>query len=207
MQNAREDFLTLDVAPDTTVALLKSSIALDADIPDARQRIFFNERLLADDAQTLSAAGLNDGDMVSVREARPPPATSRGAQRAPNPNTRPGDTSGGEGSGSGAGSHDGEAEALRQEALRNPEVRAGLRHHRPELAAAADDPAAFARAFAALRRAHGDVEAARRARLAALEADDAAEDPDKQREIEELIREKEVEANLQHALEWLPECT
>ena len=206
VQNEREDFLALDLAPDTTVALLKSSIALDANIPDARQRIYFNDRLLADDAQTLDAAGLKDGDMVSVREARPPGPPAGNTQRAP---SRAAQQTGGAGGGSsGGGTHDGgEAEALRQEALRNPQVRAGLQHHRPELAAALNDPGAFDRAFAELRRTHEDAEAARRRRLAELESEDAMDDPEKQREIEELIREKEVEANLQHALEWLPECT
>ena len=78
--------------------------------------------------------------------------------------------------------------------------------HRPELADALQDPTAFRNAWAQLRRAAEEAEAGRRRRLAELESEDAFDDPEKQREIEELIREKEVEANLQHALEWLPEC-
>ena len=152
---------------------------------------------LFDDAQTLDAAGVKDGDLLSVREARP------GAPAGPQPQRRQG--AGQQQQGRELGRD--EADALRQEALRNPQVAAGLRRYQPELAEALQDPALFRRKWVELRQAADSPEERRRRQLVELETEDAGTDPEKQREIEELIREREVEANLQHALEWLPECT
>ena len=200
VQTDREDFLALEVGPETTVGLLKANIAVDAGIADDKQGIVFNERILSDDSQTLDAAGVKDGDMVIVREVRPAAAAPSG--EAPRQPRRTAEAASAPRDAAGAA----EGEALRLEALRNPAVAAAMRQQRPELADALQDAGRFQQAWAELQRSLAAEKARQEQRIRELESEDAADDPEKQREIMELIRMQEVEKNRQHALEWLPEC-
>ena len=182
------------VAPTQTVAGLKALIEPLFNIPRSEQELICNNRRLQRDASTLESLGVVSGDMISVlpRQAAPPPAPARSQQQTDTRNT------------SSSQGIEAEAETIRLQALGEPRVLEQLRNANPPLAAAVDNPQTFGRLWAELRNAQQDQEQEKQRRIARLEADPF--DIEAQREIEEQIRQEQVQKNLDFAMEWAPEC-
>ena len=148
------------------------------DIAANQQKLFFNNRALTEDALSLEGAGIHDGDMLSVLKAKPRPER---VEQPPNE----------------------AAETMRLQALGDGRILERLRASAPELADSVNDPTRFGNLFNQLSRANEDRDAEKQRAYTRLNEDPF--DVESQRKIEELIREEAVQANLNQALEEMPE--
>ncbi|KJZ79921.1 DNA damage-inducible protein 1 [Hirsutella minnesotensis 3608] len=180
-----------------TISTLRETIHADANIPPSSQHIYHNGRLISDDSKTMEQLQIADGDMlaVHVRDTRASTATSAQGQRPQQqrPAQPPSRRQGG----------DNDPELLRLQILGNPALRQQLQSQQPEIAAAVDDPARFARVL------QDAQDRERRERLERQrEIERLNDDPfniENQRKIEDMIRQERVMENLQNAMEHNPE--
>jgi DNA damage-inducible protein 1 len=201
------DIISLDVAGDMTLEILKAVIESDSNIPPSAQSLVFNNQLLGNDAQTLEQVGIGDGDMLIVHVGAP-----GAAQRQANTRTALGGPS-------SSGQQQAmqrirpppqqpspmfDTETVRLNLLGNPSAMEAVRQQNPELAAAAEDSQRFQEVFLAQRRREQELEREKAAKIAALNADPF--NIDAQRQIEEIIRQQAVTENLHTAMEHNPEC-
>lgn len=179
-----------------TVSMLRDSIHADSDIPPTAQHIYHNGRLISDDAKTMEQLQIVDGDMlaVHVRETRgntaapgqPWPAQGPAVAQ---PRSRQG--------------ADNDPELVRLQILGNPALRQQLQGQHPELAAAVDDRARFARI---LQDAQDRERRERLERQREIERlNDDLFNVENQKKIEDMIRQERVIENLQNAMEHNPE--
>lgn len=187
------DLLSLEIAPDTTVSVLKESVQAESQIPTSSQHLYHNGQLLNDDTKSMEQLQIGHGEMLAlhVREARAAPQAPQPPRQQQNSQSR-----GGQG-----GSPD--PETIRLQLLGNPEMRAQAVSQRPELAAVMDSPERFAQLFHQLQDSEREEQARRRQHIARLNEDPF--DIDAQTRIEEMIREERVQENLQNAIEHNPE--
>ena len=191
-----QDFLTADVGPQMTIADLKGYIESETNITATAQRIYYGNRELVDDSQTLQQCGMTHDSMLGV-QIRNPQAPSHGSsnpvraqRRGPAP----------------AGPRQGaptDPEMIRLQAMGNPNILATIRASDPELANAVQDPARFQQIFEEKLRQRVEMDAEIQRRNDLLSADPF--NVDAQREIEEMIRQEGVIENLQNAMEHNPE--
>ncbi|KAM4056823.1 aspartyl protease [Hirsutella rhossiliensis] len=179
-----------------TISTLRESIHADANVPPSSQHIYHNGRLISDDSKTMEQLQIADGDMlaVHVRETRGSTAAPGQAQRPQQQQpAQPRRRQGG----------DNDPELVRLQVLGNPALRQQLQSQQPELAAAVEDPARFARIL------HEAQDRERRERLdRQREIERLNDDPfniENQRKIEDMIRQERVMENLQNAMEHNPE--
>lgn len=186
------DLLSLEIAPDTTVSLLKETVQVESRIPVTSQHMYHNGQLLNDDTKTMEQLHIGDGEMLAlhVRDM------ARQAPRAPQAQQQQVQSRGGQDSPT-------DPEMLRLQLLGNPEMRAQAVSRRPELAAAIDNPERFAQLLHQMHDQEREEQARRRQHIADLNADPF--DVDAQMRIAEMIREERVQENLQNAIEHNPE--
>ena len=180
--NTQEDFLVMEVAPDLSLETLKAFVESDTGILAARQILFFNNRALNNDTHSLECVGIREGDLITVHEAR---VDSRPDERATR-NQRQDD-----------------GEILRLQALGDPNVMSQIRRYRPELADVINDPRRFSELWNQMRTAQAEAEAEKERNLQRLNEDPF--DVEAQSKIEAMIREEQVQENLQHAIDHNPE--
>ena len=180
--NAREDFLVMEVASDLSLETLKALVESEAGIPTAKQTLFFHNRALTNDTHSLEGVGIRDRDLITVHEAR---ADVRPDERAVR--NQPQD----------------DGEILRLQALGDPNIMAQIRRYRPELADVVNDPRRFSELWSQMRTAQAEAEAETERNMQRLNEDPF--DVEAQGKIEESIRAERVQENLQHALDFTPE--
>jgi DNA damage-inducible protein 1 len=170
-----------------TVSTLRDSISRETQIPLGDQHMYHNGHLITDDSNTMEQLAIHDGELLAlhVRDMRGStgvPETRRATQQR----------------GLRA-----DPEMLRLQLLGSPATRAELQRTNPELAVALDDPERFAQLI------RGNDERERRARLERQQQiqrlNDDPFDQEKQKMIEEMIRQERVMENLQSAMEHNPE--
>ncbi|KAI4863922.1 hypothetical protein F4820DRAFT_425537 [Hypoxylon rubiginosum] len=182
--------INLDVPPDMTLADLRSSIEAEG-IPAPSQNIYHNGQLVTDNSKTLQELDISDGDMLAlhVRDMRGNTGVAPAHREPPRRQ-------------SAALSQD--PELIRLQVLGDPRLRSELERANPHLAAALENPQAFAQIF---RQSADQQEEARRARMREIEALNNDEfNPESQARIEDMIRQQGVMENLQNAMEYNPEC-
>lgn len=184
------DLISLEIAPDTTVDILKESVQAESSIPKSSQHLYHNGQLLNDNSKTMEQLQIGDGEMLSLHVRAM--ARSGGAQQA-----RPAAQS----SPARAAAQD--PETVRLQILGNPTLRAEILRTRPELGGVIDDSARFALAFRQMQEQEHAETLRRQQHIADLNADPF--DMDAQLRIEEMIREERVQENLQNAIEHNPE--
>ena len=187
-----QDLLTLEVAGDTTVGSLKTTVQAEVQIPTTSQHVYHNGQLLSDDTKTMSQLQIIDGDMLAlhVRDiigntgvAQPNP-TQQSTRRL-------------------ASRDEQDPEVIRLQLLGNPRMRQEVQRAQPELAAAVENPQRFAQLFRQMQDEEHRGRMMQQQRIADLNADPF--DVDAQMRIAEMIREERVQENLQNAIEHNPE--
>jgi DNA damage-inducible protein 1 len=190
-----QDLLSLDVAPDTTISMLKESVQAELQLPKSSQHLYHNGLLLADETKTMEQLQVTDGDMLALhirhmgnRGLPPEPRAQQTARRqAAGQRTRT----------------EQDPEVIRLQLLGNPQTRQEALRGRPELAAAIDDPERFAQAYRQMIDQDRQEQTLRNRHIAELNADPF--DVEAQMRIAEMIREEAVQENLQNAIEHNPE--
>jgi DNA damage-inducible protein 1 len=191
-----QDLLSLDVAPDTTVGILKESVQAELQLPKTSQHLYHNGLLLSDEARTMEQLQINDGDMLAlhIRHTVGRPGLSADP-RAQQPSRR-----------QAAGRRprsEPDPELIRLQLLGDPRTRQEALRGRPELAAAIDSPERFAQLYRQMIDQERQEQLERSQRIAKLNADPF--DVEAQTKIAEMIREEAVQENLQNAIEHNPE--
>ncbi|KAL2109227.1 hypothetical protein VUR80DRAFT_2814 [Thermomyces stellatus] len=174
-----------------TLSTLRDTIHREASILPTAQHIYHNGHLITDDAKTMEELRIVDGDMLALHVR-----DMRGSTGVPEPGRevrrrRP-----------GGGTYQ-DPEVVRLQILGSPTSRQELQRQNPELAAALENPQRFAQLV------NEDIAREERQRFQRQELirglNDDPFDVDKQRQIEEMIRQERVMENLQNAMEHAPE--
>lgn len=189
-----QDFLSMQIAPDSTLANLKEYVQAEARILSTSQHFYLNGNLLQDDTKTMAQLQIGDGEMLALRirdmvGGTGLPAGQQVQQAARQQAPQTGD--------------DPRSEMMRQQLLADPSTLREAQRHQPELAAAINDPQRFAAMLQQLQSRSRDERIARQQELARLNEDPF--DVDAQMRIAEIIREERVQENLQNAYEHNPE--
>lgn len=175
-----------------TLSTLRNAIQSEAAIAPTAQHLYHNGNLVTDDSKTMEELRIVDGDMLAlhVRDMR----GSTGVPEQPGREVRrrrPG------------GGNYQDPEVVRLQILGSQTSRQELQRQNPELAAALDDPERFAQIV------NEDIAKEERQRFQRQELirglNDDPFDVEKQRQIEEMIRQERVMENLQNAMEHAPE--
>ncbi|KKZ67544.1 hypothetical protein EMCG_06778 [[Emmonsia] crescens] len=199
------DLISLDVGDDMTLADLKAVIQSDINIPSSAFRLFFNNRLLASDSQTLAQATIREGDMLAMQiQTQTPPPQQQQQQQQNNVRRQTGGNPGIQAALARRQAEMPDPETLRLHMLGDPRVLEGVRRQNPTLAEVADNAQRFREVLLAQQRQEAEALAAREARIAMLNSDPF--NVDAQKEIEEIIRQNAVMENLQAAMEHTPEA-
>ena len=184
-----EDDRAFPIDVDASIELenLHALLEADSNIPAADQQLLHAGKPLSDAKATLASLGVQNDDLLILRDRRliasrsiSRPSAARLNEPAPS-------------------SEEQAAEQLRQQILADPAALAMLRSNNPTFAdAAANSPARFLE----LVRAQRDSMRSSQPGL-----DDITDefDIDAQRRIEENIRQQRVMENLEHAMEYSPE--
>jgi DNA damage-inducible protein 1 len=186
-----EEFLPIDADTTSTLAHLKRQVHDGTGFPIPSIQFFLNGAPVVGDDQTLDQAGIKNGEMLYmlVREQnnmtnhQPRQQQPQRSQQARFSNDQ--------------------IETLRLQLLGNPHAMQQVSQERPELAAAASDPARFRELYITSVQQADSSERERREQMQLLN-----DDPfniEAQQKIEEIIRQDRVMENLEYAYEHNPE--
>ncbi|KAL8281415.1 hypothetical protein RQP46_006099 [Phenoliferia psychrophenolica] len=184
---ATEDGNTFNVDVDLSMELENVMALLEAEsgIPTADQLVFYSGRQLTGLKETLESYGVQQDDMLLVRQksqAPQPAATSVAGRNV-----------------------DEESETMRRQILGNPQLMAQLRSNQPELAeAAATNPTRFRELLSQLNAMQSSAKLQQQHEAELLNSDPY--NIEAQRKIEEAIRQEAVLENLESAMENMPEA-
>ncbi|KAL8601882.1 hypothetical protein ACOMHN_020617 [Nucella lapillus] len=214
-----DQIFTLEVGDDLDLASFKGLCELEVGMPAHQMAILWNGRPLHDDKLSLKQYGINNGDILLLQQIQGQPGQTprnAGAQSAPAGVPQidfgsiqlPGQSGGaGVGGRGGGGPSSGprseqDPESIRQMFLNNPHQMALLKERNQPLAEAltSGDPEKFRKVFLEQQEERRKTE---QARLELLSANPF--DPEVQKRIAEEIRMKNVETNMETAIEFAPE--
>lgn len=194
MSLADGQLLSYDIAADLTISDLKSFINAETGIPVESLILALNGQPLTNDLQTLQTAGINDHDMLAAvmrppQQQRQQQAGSR--QQPPQSAHQPSQEE-----------MNASIEQMRQRLAAAPQHRRDdLAREAPDLVNAVNDPVRFREAWLAFDRVQRDRETQRMARLTSDEVNE-----ENQAEIEEFIRQENIEREWEAAMQENPEC-
>ena len=167
-------------------------------IPTSSQAIYHANKQLTSATTTLKGYGINDDDMLLLRNTAHSPAKGSTSQ--------PSGASGAAATGTmgTANEVDTAAEMARSQILSDHNLMQQLREAAPELAEAAlNNPARFKELYNARGDRYRQMQEEKRQMEDLLMADPF--DVEAQRKIEEAIRQERVLENMEHAMEFSPE--
>ena len=183
------EFLTLDVFPDMTLNDLKALVTDDINVPGSSQHYFLNNQLLTDASKTLEQLNVSEGDMLglAVRDARSQrrPQEANSQQRQQRNQNGP------------------DAERFRLHLLADQRMMSQVRNRDPELANSASNAEAFSAVWERRQQGMQAAEEEKREQMALIDADPF--NVEAQTKIEEIIRQQQVQENVQRAFEENPE--
>lgn len=215
----------LDVSGDLTVRDLKALLEVEAGMSASQMLLIHNMAPMLDEQKALETYGVQEGDIIIISPYTGPVTTSNptplpqpsieprqhnpqaqssasGSSALPPINWGSVPLPGGSHTQAGAAQNPDDAEVLRQRFLSNPYQLAMLRERNPPLAEAllSGDPQKFREALERQQRA---VREAEMERIRMINADPF--DPEYQRRIAQDIQQKNIEENMEAALEHTPE--
>ena len=189
-----QDFATLEVFPDMTLEAVKGFVQEETQIPPSAQNFVHNGRPIANTNQTLTALGINEGDLLSLI-VRANPQASHQRQQPRQQNAQRGQGS--------APSGMPDAETLRLQILNDQGLLAQVQERDPDLAGAVHNSDAFRQLFEQRQQAQADSQREKEQAMALLDSDPF--NAEAQGKIEEIIRQERVMENMKKALEENPE--
>ncbi|XP_076451813.1 protein DDI1 homolog 2-like [Babylonia areolata] len=211
-----DHIFTLEVGEDLDLASFKGLCEIEVGVPAHQIAILWNGRPLHDDKLSLKQYGINNGDMLLLQQIQGQAGQTQGTIGGPSGVPQidfgsiqlPGQSSGGRGGGGGQAisrpGQGGEQDpaSIRQMFLNNPHQMALLKERNPPLANAltSGNLEEFTKVFREQQEERRKME---QARLELLTANPF--DPDVQKRIAEEIRMKNVESNMETAIEFAPE--
>lgn len=188
-----QDFIPLEVLPDMSLESLKGFVQDEIQVPPSAQFFVLNGQPVMNTAQTLTALGVNEGDVLSlVIRSNPTQAQQGGQNRQSNAQRRQGQPGGMP-----------DAETLRLQFLNDSSLLASLRQRDQDLANAVNDPRQFRELFDQRLQSNNRAQREKEELMAQLDANPF--DEEAQKKIEEIIRQERVMENMQKALEENPE--
>ncbi|KAK7684619.1 hypothetical protein QCA50_012200 [Cerrena zonata] len=186
------ELIPVDLPGSLTLQDFKAYLETETNISPADQIIRHNGKTIQDSTKPLEELGLAEDDLLVVLKLRSTSAESS----APNANPTSSDLS----------AIDSQAEMLRAQFLSNPSMNNSLRQSNPALHAQINNPAGFKQAMLdAVQqfRSGDDQSSAQQEELRRLEQN--PDDPANQERILELIRQEQVNENMQLAYDISPE--
>lgn len=190
----QQDFIALEVFPDMSLEAVKGFIEDEISIPPAAQHFLHNGQPVTNTAQTLTALGISEGDVMSlVIRTQPAQPQQRPQNARPNTQRR---------AGQGPNAIP-DAETLRLQILNDAGLMADVRNRDPELAHATGDAERFKRIFDDRQQQHIDAQKEKEQMMALLDSDPF--NAEAQAKIEEIIRQERVIENMRKALDENPE--
>ena len=210
------DVFPLEVPDDLELENFKAFCEAESQIQANQMIILFNGRPLLEDKKSLKDYGIKNGDMVVMEKisrqpqsAAPVPASgaSGGGLQLPDfskiriPSSRPGTASGSAGPSTSRSAREDDPNWIREMLKSNPDQLSLLKQNNPRLAEALEtSPEEFAKILKEQQQARLERE---RAKLRLLTADPM--DLEAQRLIAEEIANKNIEQNMEMAMEYSPE--
>ncbi|GAX77711.1 hypothetical protein CEUSTIGMA_g5154.t1 [Chlamydomonas eustigma] len=191
----RDDFVTVHVDASAHIEDLKAILEAETSLPKHQQTLVFGTRILAD-GMTLGSCGINDGDIIQLvpsnqqQQQRQEPRANDAAMEL---------------------NADGSAKnpaALMSSLRSDPQKMLALESNSPFIAKAIkeEDISAFQQGLRMIKQVNAEKfakEAELQKYMALAEADPF--NPEVQKKIEELINQKNIEDNYDHAMEFSPE--
>ncbi|KAB8648460.1 hypothetical protein FH972_026118 [Carpinus fangiana] len=186
-QDRDDDIMPYDVSTETSVGDLKAIIAAETDLPPASFTIVHNDTPLLDDSKTLGAAGISDGDLMSLVLQS---ASSSSSNNPP------------QGQGSSDASVNAQVEELRQRLLASPEMQRTYGERMPDLLSNLNNPTAFRETVISLETQRRAAQDQHDTQLAALNNDVNEEN---QAKILEMIRQEQIDREMETTMQTNPE--
>ncbi|KAI8070375.1 ubiquitin-related domain-containing protein [Gongronella butleri] len=176
-----DDIYNVEVDTQMTLEDLKALLETECGQPPERQILYFNGNQLNEAKKTLEQYEIKDYDMLLLQTSRAMPSSSA----------------------LGGASDSSHYEVMRQHVLSDPRLMEELARVQPAIAQAArNNPQEFATLMEQVDRTRRQAEQQRQDLLA---ASDNPFDVDAQKRIEEAIRQENIAANLEAAMEYNPE--
>ncbi|CAL1532624.1 unnamed protein product [Lymnaea stagnalis] len=199
-----DQLFTIEVSEDLELENFKALCQEETGVPALEMSIVWNGRPLHDDKLTLKQYGIQNGEMVLIQHLRGQISQSQAAghSRSGIPNIDFGSIRLPGGSQQAQTRREDDPAFIREMLLANPSQLALLKERNPPLAEAllSGDMAKFTKVFEEQRQARIKEE---EKRIRLLSADPF--DPNAQQQIEEAIRMKNIESNMETAMEFAPE--
>ncbi|KAI9263120.1 ubiquitin-related domain-containing protein [Phascolomyces articulosus] len=181
-----DELYNLEIDSQMAIEDLKALLETESGIPPEQQELYHNGQLLNEAKKLLEEYGVGQDDLILMR--RKPTATL-----APS----------GEAAGGDAMASNPNFDLMRQHVLRDPRLLQQLANTNPELARAAlNDPARFSSMVQQLEqnRRHAEQQ-----RMDMVASNNDPFDIEAQKRIEDAIRQENIAANLEAAMEYNPE--
>ncbi|KAF1799767.1 hypothetical protein FB192DRAFT_1139216 [Mucor lusitanicus] len=174
-----EEMYNLDIDNQMAIEDLKALLEAESGVPPQSQHLFFSGKELNEAKKTLEEYGVGENEIIHMQQLA--------SQQQ------------GQASASGGSNFD----LMRQHVLRDPRLLQQLESTNPELAhAARNDPARFSAMVQQIEQTRRSAEV-QKSQLAALNDDPF--DVEAQKRIEDAIRQENIAANLEAAMEYNPE--
>ncbi|KAI8992172.1 hypothetical protein BDF20DRAFT_92120 [Mycotypha africana] len=171
-----EEIYNLEIDSQMAIEDLKALLEAESGVPPTAQRLYYGEKELTELKKTLEEYQVGQNEIVHMQQQLPASSSSSLAA---------------------------ESDMMRMHVLRDPRLLQQLENTNPELAQAArSDPARFAAMVQQIEQTRRSAEM-QKAQLAAMSDDPF--DVETQKRIEDAIRQENIAANLEAAMEYNPE--
>ncbi|CCE86523.1 Piso0_005018 [Millerozyma farinosa CBS 7064] len=192
------ELLAIDIPDSLSLQDFQAYLQAETNVPPHDQILKHDGRVLSGASRTLSELGIKDNDLVILNKSTIPPTSTSSSGTSMTANS------------SSSNGVDFQIESMRQQFLNNPQLRNHLQQSNPTLASLLDRPESFKSAvveslqqFQSNGQLPGNPGSFNPDELRRLQEN--PDDPDNQAKILEMIRQEQVEENMQLAYDISPE--
>lgn len=184
ISSSNEGVFSVDIPSSLTFEDFKAYVLAETGIDSTKQVLKLNGKRLEGNSKTLQELGVNDNDLLELNSESP--ESSAPSNRLDYSNEA-----------------DHQSEMIRQQILSNPQMRNQLAATNPEVISVLDNPQRFKEKLLEQFMQYGGANGSQEEELRRLEADpDSAES---QERILEIIRQRQIDGNMQLAMDIMPE--